>query len=99
MTVRAMCPTRKRPGVRWRRASAGLVLALAGLVVPPPGAAAEPIRPIPLTVDVGPEKAALDPEYPRRFQALHPDGINRNSRDAIVAGIATRAGAFKELSP
>ena len=36
-----------------------LALALAGLAAPPPGAAAEPIRPIPAAVDVDPAKAAL----------------------------------------
>ena len=36
-----------------------LALALSGLAAPPPGAAAEPIRPIPAAVDVDPERVAL----------------------------------------
>ncbi len=54
-----MRSTHESPGARWRRACAGFVLALSGLVVPPPVAAAEPIKPIPAAVDVDPEKAAL----------------------------------------
>ena len=53
----------RHPGTRARRLAAApallLALALSGLVVPPPGAAAEPIKPIPVAVDVDPAKAAL----------------------------------------
>ncbi|MDD9980554.1 MAG: cytochrome B6 [Gammaproteobacteria bacterium] len=56
-------------------AAAALALALAGCVLPPP-VAAEPIRPIPLTVDVDPEKAALG-------RSLFHDA--RLSRDDTIA--------------
>ena len=79
MTVRAMRLMDGHPAARCLRlaVAAALALVLAGLAAaPPPGAAAEPIRPIPLAVEVDPAKAALG-------RALFHDV--RLSRDDTIA--------------
>ena len=55
----APCRGRRRPGAKRRRLGVALALALAGSVALPCAQAAEPIRPIPETVDADPAKVAL----------------------------------------
>ena len=104
MMLRTMRPAHERPTARWLRTGAGLVLALAGLVVPAPVAAAEPIKPIPAAVDVDPHKAALGRALFHDVRLSRDDTVScaschdlKSGGDdgrAVSVGIEGRAGAI-----
>ena len=87
-----------------RRAGAATCLALALAAAPPPGAAAEPIRPIPLTVEVDPAKAALgrdlfhDPRLSRddtvSCASCHDLASGGDDGRAVSVGIEGKTGVI-----